>query len=86
MTTVAEPAAGYPGTALAGADIAEFRSRLRGLALGPDDAGFGEEKDAMARFAYGPNYDGLGALKSWYDPGNLIRMNLNIKPETAAAD
>jgi FAD/FMN-containing dehydrogenase len=43
--------------------------------------GFGEEKEAMLRAAYGPNYDRLVALKTEYDPTNLFRMNLNIPPE-----
>ena len=43
-------------------------------------AGFGEEKEALLRSAYGPNYDRLAALKRQYDPNNLFRMNLNIKP------
>jgi Berberine and berberine like len=43
-------------------------------------AGFGEEKEAMLRASYGPNYDRLVALKSTYDPDNLFRMNLNIAP------
>jgi FAD/FMN-containing dehydrogenase len=42
--------------------------------------GFGEEKDALVRAGYGPNYDRLVALKNQYDPGNLFRMNQNIKP------
>ncbi len=44
--------------------------------------GFGEEKEAMLRASYGPNYDRLVALKTQYDPGNLFRMNLNIPPRT----
>ena len=48
-------------------------------------AGFGEEKEAMLRDAYGANYDRLVALKSQYDPGNLFRMNLNIPPAASAA-
>ena len=39
---------------------------------------FGEEKEAMLRDAYGANYDRLVTLKTQYDPGNLVRMNLNI--------
>jgi FAD/FMN-containing dehydrogenase len=44
--------------------------------------GFGEEKEAMLRASYGPNYDRLVTVKTKYDPGNLFRMNLNIAPAT----
>jgi FAD/FMN-containing dehydrogenase len=44
--------------------------------------GFGEEKEAMLRASYSPNYDRLVALKTKYDPDNLFRMNLNIAPAT----
>jgi FAD/FMN-containing dehydrogenase len=42
--------------------------------------GFGEEQDDLVRAAYGANYERLTALKAQYDPGNLFRMNQNIKP------
>jgi FAD/FMN-containing dehydrogenase len=43
--------------------------------------GFGEEKEALLRTAYGTNFDRLVALKTTFDPGNLFRMNLNITPK-----
>ncbi|CAN5644429.1 hypothetical protein BH23CHL4_BH23CHL4_09140 [soil metagenome] len=48
-------------------------------------AGFGEEKEALVRSSYGDNYDRLVELKTMYDPGNLFRMNNNIKPMELAA-
>jgi hypothetical protein len=42
--------------------------------------GFAEEGDELIRASYGSNYERLVALKNKYDPGNLFRMNLNIKP------
>jgi FAD/FMN-containing dehydrogenase len=42
--------------------------------------GLGEEQEALARAGYGDNYERLAALKSEYDPENLFRMNINIRP------
>ncbi len=43
-----------------------------------------DEGEAIAREAYGCNYDRLVALKNKYDPTNFFRMNHNIKPAKAA--
>jgi FAD/FMN-containing dehydrogenase len=39
-----------------------------------------DEGEAIAREAYGANYDRLVALKNKYDPSNFFCMNHNIKP------
>lgn len=39
-----------------------------------------DEGEAIAREAYGPNYDRLVVLKNKYDPTNFFRMNHNVKP------
>ena len=39
-----------------------------------------DEGQAVARSAYGPNYDRLAVLKAKYDPTNFFRMNHNISP------
>ena len=44
-----------------------------------------DEGEAIARAAYGPNYERLVALKNKYDPTNFFRMNHNIKPSRAVS-
>ena len=46
--------------------------------------GLAEEGNALARAAYGDNYERLAAIKAHYDPVNLFRMNLNIEPARRA--
>jgi hypothetical protein len=40
----------------------------------------GDEGGQRVRDAYGANYARLVALKNWYDPTNLFRLNQNIEP------
>jgi FAD/FMN-containing dehydrogenase len=59
--------------------------RFGGGGLYPNFAGFGEEKNELARAAFGGNYERLVELKTKYDPDNLFHINLNIPPEPIAA-
>jgi FAD/FMN-containing dehydrogenase len=46
--------------------------------------GLGEEGEKLVRSAVGDtNYDRLAKAKAQYDPGNLFRLNQNIKPANA---
>ena len=39
-----------------------------------------DEGEARIKATYGDNYQRLGKLKKKYDPGNLFRVNQNIRP------
>ena len=40
----------------------------------------GDVGEDRVKKTYGDNYERLVAIKNKYDPGNLFRVNQNIKP------
>jgi FAD/FMN-containing dehydrogenase len=57
-----------------------LQSQLQPLARGLYVNQLGETSDDLVRTGYGPNYARLAEIKKKYDPGNLLRINQNIKP------
>ncbi|MCI0429897.1 MAG: FAD-binding oxidoreductase, partial [Rhodospirillales bacterium] len=47
--------------------------------------GVGEDNEELVRTSYGENYARLVEVKTKYDPGNLFRMNVNIRPRKPEA-
>ena len=44
----------------------------------------GDTSDQLVRSGYGPNYARLVEIKKKYDPNNVLRLNQNIKPDSAS--
>src|SRR5664279_1106746 len=44
----------------------------------------GDTSDQLVRSGYGPNYARLMEIKKRYDPSNVLRLNQNIKPDSAS--
>jgi hypothetical protein len=42
-----------------------------------------DEGEDRVRAAYGANYQRLAGVKQRYDPGNLLRVNRNVRPSVA---
>ena len=58
-------------------DLRESAATLEGFYPGFPGFVSGEER---SRMAYGDNLARLAALKAEYDPENLLRSNLNVRP------
>ena len=58
----------------------EQLSELSGGGVYLNFAGFGEDTDKLARAGFGENYERLRNVKRQYDPMNLFRTNVNVKP------
>jgi hypothetical protein len=59
-----------------------LRDNLQPFAHGAYVNQLGETSEGLVRVAYGSNYARLVEIKKKYDPNNVLRLNLNIKPDT----
>ena len=60
--------------------VEALREKLQPLAHGVYANQLGETSEELVKAAYGPNYTRLVEIKRKYDPGNVLRINQNIKP------
>jgi len=60
------------------------RDNLQPFAHGVYVNQLGDTSDQLVRSGYGPNYARLVEIKKKYDPNNVLRLNQNIKPDSAS--
>ena len=60
------------------------RENLQPFAHGVYVNQLGDTSDQLVRSGYGPNYARLMEIKKKYDPSNVLRLNQNIKPDSAS--
>src|SRR5437764_368484 len=60
------------------------RDNLQAVAFGVYVNQLGDTSDQLVRSGYGPNYARLMEIKKKYDPSNVLRLNQNIKPDSAS--
>jgi hypothetical protein len=60
------------------------RDSLQPFAHGVYVNQLGDTSDQLVRSGYGPNYARLVEIKKKYDPNNVLRLNQNIKPNSAS--
>ncbi len=63
--------------------VKSLRDNLQPFAHGVYVNQLGETSEELVRAAYGSNYARLVEIKKKYDPGNVLRLNQNIKPDKA---
>ena len=60
--------------------IQATRDSLQQFAHGVYVNQLGDTSDQLVRWGYGPNYARLVEIRKKYDPGNVLRLNQNMKP------
>jgi hypothetical protein len=60
--------------------VKSLRDNLQPFAHGVYVNQLGETSEELVRTAYGSNYARLVEIKKKYDPGNVLRLNQNVKP------
>jgi hypothetical protein len=80
--------AGVWNTLAAKAEVVRWvqatRDNLQAFAHGVYVNQLGDTSDQLVRSGYGPNYARLVEIKKKYDPTNVLRLNQNIKPDSAS--
>jgi hypothetical protein len=80
--------AGVWNTTAARAEVVRWvqttRDNLQPFAHGVYVNQLGDTSDQLVRSGYGPNYARLVEIKKKYDPNNVLRLNQNIKPDSAS--
>ena len=64
--------------------VQDTRDSLQPFAHGVYVNQLGDTSDQLVRSGYGPNYARLAEIKKKYDPGNLLRLNQNIRPDNSS--
>ena len=64
--------------------VKNLRDALQPLSRGVYSNQLGETSDALVRAAYGPNYARLATIKRKFDPGNVLRLNQNVDPNSSS--
>jgi FAD/FMN-containing dehydrogenase len=86
MVTVAAISASVDDVPVHEAWAAELAAALRQADPGAYVNFLGDEGEERVRAAYpGTTWDRLAEIKRRYDPGNLFRLNQNIRPTARAA-